>query len=150
MGRSKPGGGVGTICSYGPWWDGGEGLQRVHVTRGGGTRGTQGKGTHICTLDICRARVVGDSIGGAGSEHGWGELRWVGRHEHTRSTMVSTMSRWPPVGGHPAMVVAIDMRLGGTQKRSTWEGGIKGARLLFRRCLDAFLILAFLSWAGFV
>ena len=48
------------------------------------------------------------------------------------------------------MVVAIEMRLGGTQERSTWEGGIKGSRLLFRRRLAAFLILAFLSWAGFV
>jgi len=48
------------------------------------------------------------------------------------------------------MVVAIEMRLGGTQERSTWEGGMNGARLLFRRCLAAFLILAFLSWAGFV
>jgi hypothetical protein len=41
---------------------------------GEGTRGAQGKGTHIGTLDICRARVVGDGIGGVGSEHGWGEL----------------------------------------------------------------------------
>ncbi len=85
-------------------------MQRVHVTREEGTPGTQGKGTHICTLDICRARVVGDSIGGAGSEHGWGELRWVGRHEHARSAMVSTMSRWPPVSGNPAMVVAIEVQ----------------------------------------
>ena len=48
------------------------------------------------------------------------------------------------------MVVAIEMRLGRTQERSAWEGGIKGARLLFRWCLAAFLVLAFLSWAGFV
>ncbi len=33
------------------------------------------------------------------------------------------------------MVVAIEMRLGRTQERSTWEGGIQGACLLFRRCL---------------
>ncbi len=42
-------------------------------------------------------------VGGAGSEHSWGELRWVGRYEHARSAMVSTMSRWPPVGGHLLM-----------------------------------------------
>ncbi len=38
-----------------------------------GTRGTLGEGTHIDTLDVGRAWVVRDSIGGAGSEHGWGE-----------------------------------------------------------------------------
>ncbi len=48
------------------------------------------------------------------------------------------------------MVVAKEMCLGRTQERSAWKGGIKGARLLFRRCLAAFLILAFLSWADFV
>ena len=120
------------------------------MTRREGTRGTLGEWKHIGTLDIGGARVVRDGIGGAGSEHSWGELRWVGHHEHTRSAMMSTMTRWPPVGGHPAMVVAIEMRLGGTQERSTWEGGIKGSRLLFRRRLAAFLILAFLSCAGFV
>ena len=125
-------------------------MQRVHVTRGEGTRRTQGKGTHIGTLDVGRARAVRDDIGGAGSEHGWGKLRGTGLHKHARVTMVPTMSRWPPVGGHPAMVVAIEMRLGRKQERSAWEGGIKGARVLFRRCLAAFLILAFLSWAGFV
>jgi hypothetical protein len=45
-------------------------LRRIHVTRGEGTGGTQGEGTHIGTLNICRARVVRDGIGGAGSEHG--------------------------------------------------------------------------------
>ena len=95
-------------------------MRRIHVTRGEGTGGAQGEGTHIDTLDICRARVVRDGIGGAGSEHGWGELRRAGHHEHARSTMVPTMSRWPPVGGHPAMVVAIEVCLGGTQERSAW------------------------------
>ncbi len=117
-----------------------------------GTRGTLGEGKHICTLDIGRARVVRDGIGGAGSEHGWGELRRTRLHEHARITMVPTMPRWPPVGGHPAMVVAIKVQLGRTQERSAWEGGVKGARLLFRRCLVALfaLLLASLSCAGFV
>ena len=125
-------------------------MRRIHVTRREGTRGTLREGTHIGTLDVGRARVVGDGIRGTGSEHGWGELRRAGHHEVARSAMGPTMTRWPPVGGHPAMVVAIEMRLGGTQERSTWEGGIKGSRLLFRRRLAAFLILAFLSCAGFV
>jgi hypothetical protein len=122
------------------------------VTKGEGTGGAQGEGTHIGTLNICRARVVRDGIGGAGREHGWGELRRAGHHEHARSIMVPTMSRWPPVGGHPAMVVAIKVRLGGTQERSAWEGGVKCVRLLFRRCLVALfaLFLASLSCAGFV
>ncbi len=120
-----------------------EGLRRIHVTRGKGTGRTQGEGTHINTLNIGRARV--------GSEHGWGELRRAGHHEHARNAMVPTMSRWPPVGGHPAMVVAIEVCLG-TLERSAWEGGVKGARLLFRRCLVALfsLLLASLSCAGFV
>ncbi len=122
------------------------------MTKGEGTGGAQGEGTHIGTLNICRARVVRDGIGGAGREHGWGELRRAGHHEHARSIMVPTMSRWPPVGGHPAMVVAIKVRLGGTQERSAWEGGVKCVRLLFRRCLVALfaLFLASLSCAGFV
>jgi hypothetical protein len=32
-----------------------------------GARKTVGEGRHICTLDVGGARVVGDSIGGAGS-----------------------------------------------------------------------------------
>ena len=90
----------------------------MHVTRGKGTRGKLVEGAHIGTLDVGRARVVWDGIRGAGSEHGWGELRGTGSHEHARSTVVSTMSRWPPVGGHPAMVVAVEMHLGRTQERS--------------------------------
>ncbi len=38
----------------------------------GGYKGNTGDGKHIGTLDIGRARVVRDGIGGAGSEHGWG------------------------------------------------------------------------------
>ena len=122
------------------------------MTRGEGTRGTLGEGTHICTLDVGRARMVRDGIRGAGSEHGWGELRRTGLHKHARITMVPTMSRWPPVGGHPAMVVAIEVQLGRAQEGSAWEDGVKSARLLFRRCLVALfsLLLASLSCAGFV
>ena len=117
-----------------------------------GTRGTLREGTHIDTLDVGRSRVVRDGIRGAGSEHGWGELRRMGLHKHARITMVPTMSRWPPVGGHPAMVMAIEVQLGRAQEGSAWEGGVKGARLLFRRCLGALfsLLLASLSCAGFV
>ncbi len=94
------------------------------MTRREGTRGTLRKGTHIGTLDVGRARVVRDGIGGAGSEHGWGELRGTRLHKHARVTMVPTMSRWPPVGGYPAMVVAIELQLGRAQEGSAWEGGI--------------------------
>ncbi len=105
---------------------------RIHETRREGTRATLGEGKHIGTLDIGRARVViRNGIGGAGSEHGWGELRRTGLHEHARITMVSTMTRWPPVGGHPAMMVAIKRQLGRAEERSAWEGGVKGARLAF-------------------
>jgi hypothetical protein len=119
------------------------------VTLREGTRGTLGEGTHIRTLDVGRARVVRDGIRGAGSEHSWGELRL---DEHAQSTMVPTMSRWPPVGGHPAMVVAIKVQLGRMQERSAGKGGVQGARLLFRRCLVGLfaLLLACLSCAGFV
>ncbi len=74
--------------------------------------------------------MVRDGVGGAGSEHGWGELRRARLHKHARVAMVPTMTRWPPVGGHPAMVVAIEVRLGRTQWRSAWEGGVNGARLI--------------------
>ena len=122
------------------------------MTRREGTRGTLGEGTHVGTLDVGQARVVRDDIRGAGSEHSWGELRRTGLHKHARITMVPTMSRRPPVGGHPAMEVAIEVQLGRAQERSAWEGGVKGARLLFRRCLVALfsLLLASLSCAGFV
>ncbi len=122
------------------------------MTRREGTRGALGEGKHVGTLDVGRARMVRDGIRGAGSEHGWGELRRTGLHKHARITMVPTMSRWPPVGGHPAMVVAIEVQLGRAQEGSAWEGGVKGARLIFRRCLVALfsLLLATLSCAGFV
>ncbi len=108
------------------------------MTRGEDTRGTKGDGTHIGTLNIGRARVNSDG----------------------RDTMNMQGAPWcPPCpDGHPwvvtqsAMVVAIEVRLGGTQERSVWEGGVQCARLLFRRWLVALfaLFLAFLSCAGFV
>jgi hypothetical protein len=84
---------------------------RVHVTRGKGTRGTLVEGAHIGTHAGRWTSQGGYDIRVAGSEHGWGELRGTGNHEHARSTVVSTMSRWPLVGGHPAMVVAVEMHL---------------------------------------
>jgi hypothetical protein len=117
----------------------------MHETRRKGTRGTLVEGKHIVTLDIGRARVVRDGIGGAGSEHGCGELRRTRVHEHARITMVSTMPRWPSVGVQPAMVVAIKMQLGGAHERSAWEGGVKVARLLFRQCFGAVFTLLLAS-----
>jgi hypothetical protein len=35
------------------------------------------------------------------------------------------------------MVVAIKIQLGRAQEKKAWEGGVKGARLLYRRCLVA-------------
>jgi hypothetical protein len=84
------------------------------VTRREGTRGTLGEGIHIGTLDICRARVVRDGIGGAGSEHGWGELRRARLHEHARVAMVPTMPRWPPVAGWSPSH-------GGGNKNASWK-----------------------------
>ena len=78
------------------------------------------RGKHIGTLDVGRARVVGDGIGSAGSLHGRGELGRMGLHEHARIAMVPTISRWPPVSGHPAMVVAIEMQFRRAQERRAW------------------------------
>ena len=110
------------------------------------------RGKHIGTLDVGRARVVWDGIGSAGSLHSRGKLGRTRLHEHERIAMVPTMSRWPPVSGHPAMVVAIEVQLRRAQEGSAWEGGVKGARLLFRWCLVALfsLLLVSLSCAGFV
>ncbi len=75
----------------GGWW-----VRVVRDTRDeeeGYYKGNIGEGAHIGTLDVGRARVVRDGIRGAGSEHGWGELRGTGIHKHVRSTVVSIMSR---------------------------------------------------------
>ncbi len=63
-----------------------------------------------------------------------------------------TISGWPPVSGHAAMVVTIEMQFRRAQERSAWKGSVKGACLLFLRGLIALLalLLAFLSVAGLV
>ncbi len=78
------------------------------------------KGKHIGALHVCRAGVVWDSIADAGSLHGRSELEGMGLHKHARIAMVPTISRWPPVSGHPAMVVAIKVQFRRAQKRSAW------------------------------
>ncbi len=93
---------------------------RDTLKRGVGTRGTLVRGKHIGTLDVGRARVVRDGIGSARSLHGRGELGRMGLHEHARIAMVPTISRSPPVSGHPAMVVAIKVQFGRAKERSAW------------------------------
>ncbi len=83
-------------------------------------RGTVVEGWHIGALHVCRAGVVWDGIGGAGSLHGRGELGRTRLHEHACITMVPTISRWPPVSRHQAMVVAIEVQFGRAQERSAW------------------------------
>jgi hypothetical protein len=53
--------------------------------------------------------------------------------------MVTSMARWPPVGGHPTMEVTIEVELGRARERSAREVGVMGARLLF------WLVLSFLA-----
>ncbi len=85
------------------------------------------------------------------SLHGRSELGGMGLHKHARVAMVPTISRWPPVSGHPAMVVAMKVQFRRAQERSAWQGGVKGACLLFLRGLIALLaFLAFLSVAHLV
>ncbi len=104
-----------------------------------GTRETLGKGTHICTLDVGRARMVRDGIRGAGSE-----ASMAGVNSEGRDFINMHGSPWCPSCPE----------LGRAQEAegSAWEGGVKGARLVFRRCLVALfsLLLASLSCAGFV
>ena len=98
-------------------------------------------------MHIGRARVVGDGFGDAGSLHGRGELGWTRLHKHAGIAMVPTISGWPPVSGHAAMVVAIEMQFRRAQERSAWKGSVNGDCLLFLRGLIALLalLLAFLS-----
>ncbi len=72
------------------------------------------KGKHIGTLDIGRARVVWDGIGGAGSLYSRGKLGRMGLHKHARITMVPTISGWPPV--------AIEVQFGRAQEKCSLEG----------------------------
>ena len=94
-----------------------------HSGVGGTVQGEQwGKGSTLvrCTLHIGRAGVVRDGIGGAGSYHGRGELGRTRLHEHASIAMVPTISGWPPVSGHPAMVVAIIVQFGRAQEGTAW------------------------------
>jgi hypothetical protein len=54
--------------------------------------------------------------------------------------MVTSMTIWPPVGGHPAMKVTIEVLFRRTDEGGTRKVGVRGTRLLFR------LIFAFLAW----
>ena len=83
-------------------------------------KGNKGEGGHIGALHICRAGMVWDGIGGAGSLHGRVELGRTSLHKYARIAMVPTISRWPPVSGHPAMVMAIKVQFGRAQERSAW------------------------------
>ena len=58
--------------------------------------------------------------------------------------MVTSLTRWPPVGGHPAMEVAIEVQFGRSGEGGTREVGVRGARSLF-----AFLAL-FLPFLSFL
>jgi hypothetical protein len=65
--------------------------------------------------------------------------------------MVASMTRWPPVGGHPTMEVTIEVELGRARERSAREAGVRGARLLFWLVLSFLaLLLALLSKAFLV
>jgi hypothetical protein len=99
-----------------------------------------GKGGHIGTLDVGGARVVVDGIGPSEFTPAMLAARTTRLHILARISMVTSMTRWPPVGGHPAMKVTIELLFrrvgeGGTRKKV----GVRVARLLFR------LMLAFLA-----
>jgi hypothetical protein len=65
--------------------------------------------------------------------------------------MVTSMTRWPAVGGHPAMKVTIEVLFRRADEGGTREVGVRGAHLLLRLML-AFLalLLALLSVAFLV
>ncbi len=86
----------------------GEGEVRATQDGEGGYKGYTGGGGANWHVGRWRIRGEGDSIGGVGSQHGRGVLG--------RIALVPTMPRWPPVGGHPAMVVAIEMQFRRAQK----------------------------------
>ncbi len=69
-------------------------------------------------------------------------------HKLARIAMMSSIARWPPVSGHPAMEVAIEVQFRRARQRGTREVGVRCPCLSLRRCL-AFLVflIAFLSVA---
>ena len=68
--------------------------------------------------------------------------------------MMSPISGWPPVSGHPAMEVAIIVQFRRARHRGTREVGVRCPCLFLRLCLAflvfllAFLSVAFLVWGG--
>ncbi len=65
--------------------------------------------------------------------------------------MVTSMTRWPPVGGHPAMKVTIEVLFRRAGEGGTRKVGVRGARLLLRLMLVFLaLLLALLSVAFLV
>ncbi len=65
--------------------------------------------------------------------------------------MVTSMTRWPPVGGHPAMKVTIEVLFRRAGEGGPREVGVRAARLLLRLMLAFFaFLLALLSVAFLV
>jgi hypothetical protein len=65
--------------------------------------------------------------------------------------MVTSMTRWPPVSGHPAMEVTVEVSFRRAGEESAREVGVRGTRLLFRLVLPFLaLLLALLSSAFLV
>jgi hypothetical protein len=58
--------------------------------------------------------------------------------------MVTSLTRWPPVGGHPAMEVTIEMQFSRSGEGGTREVGVRGARLLFALLALLLTFLVFL------
>ncbi len=108
-----------------------------------------GKGGHIGALDVGGTRVVGDGIGSTGSYHGRGELRGASFHELARVSMITSLTRWPPVGGHPAMEVTIECSLVGRVRevRGRLVSGVPVFSLPFLPCFLSLpcCLLPFLS-----
>ena len=66
--------------------------------------------------------------------------------------MMSSIARWPPVSGHPAMEVAIEVQFRRARQRGTGWISVRCARLFLRRGLVflvsfvASLSVAFIVW----
>ncbi len=44
--------------------------------------------------------------------------------------MVTSLTRWPPVGGHPVMEVTIEVQFSRSGEGGTREVGVRGVRIL--------------------
>ena len=60
----------------------------------------------------------------------------MGLHKLARIAMMSPISGWPPVSGHPAMEVAIIVQFRRARHRGTREVGVRCPSLSFRLCLN--------------